>query len=59
MPFQAWDVEHNNLHHYKLGETNGDPDLVERNADAMIRSAPTPTFFKYMQVLYTQTRSWG
>ena len=33
---EAWDVEHNNLHHYKLGES-GDPDLVERNLEDIIR----------------------
>lgn len=27
---EAWNVEHNKLHHYQLGEP-GDPDLVERN----------------------------
>lgn len=27
---EAWNVEHNNLHHYRLGE-GADPDLVERN----------------------------
>ena len=27
---EAWNVEHNQLHHYKLGETT-DPDLLERN----------------------------
>jgi hypothetical protein len=27
---QAWDVEHNFMHHYELGEAS-DPDLVERN----------------------------
>ena len=27
---EAWDVEHNHLHHYQLGE-DADPDLVERN----------------------------
>jgi len=32
---EAWNVEHNKLHHYKLGELE-DPDLVERNMD-MIR----------------------
>jgi hypothetical protein len=46
---EAWDVEHNNLHHYKLGETTGDPDLVERNVD-IIRQQSTPRFFKYIQV---------
>jgi len=53
---EAWDVEHNNLHHYKLGETNGDPDLVERNVE-IIRQQPTPTFFKYMQV-YALMATW-
>ena len=28
---EAWDVEHNALHHYELGE-GSDPDLLERNA---------------------------
>jgi len=28
---EAWSVEHNNLHHYRLGE-DADPDLLERNA---------------------------
>jgi hypothetical protein len=46
---EAWDVEHNNLHHYKLGETNGDPDLVERNV-GIIRDQGTPQWFKYIQV---------
>lgn len=32
---EAWNVEHNKLHHYKLGEVE-DPDLVERNME-MIR----------------------
>ena len=27
---EAWNIEHNNLHHYRLGEDD-DPDLVERN----------------------------
>ena len=46
---EAWDVEHNNLHHYKLGETMGDPDLVERNV-GIIRDQGTPQWFKYIQV---------
>ena len=29
---EAWNVEHNNLHHYRTGEP-GDPDLVERNLE--------------------------
>mmetsp|Transcript_4322 Transcript_4322/g.5774 ORF Transcript_4322/g.5774 Transcript_4322/m.5774 type:complete len:483 (-) Transcript_4322:112-1560(-) len=52
---EAWDVEHNNLHHYKLGEL-GDPDLVERNLD-MIRSQPVPTFLKNIQV-YALMATW-
>eukprot|EP00442_Polarella_glacialis_P008936 CAMPEP_0115079226 /NCGR_PEP_ID=MMETSP0227-20121206/17984_1 /TAXON_ID=89957 /ORGANISM="Polarella glacialis, Strain CCMP 1383" /LENGTH=500 /DNA_ID=CAMNT_0002466693 /DNA_START=96 /DNA_END=1598 /DNA_ORIENTATION=+ len=28
---EAWSVEHNQLHHYRLGE-DSDPDLLERNA---------------------------
>ncbi len=27
---EAWSLEHNALHHYRLGE-EGDPDLVQRN----------------------------
>ena len=38
---EAWNVEHNNLHHYKLGE-QGDPDLVERNFEPL-RSKPRTT----------------
>jgi fatty acid desaturase len=45
---EAWNVEHNNLHHYKLGEDT-DPDLVERNLDEM-RNAPVPIVLKYMVV---------
>mmetsp|Transcript_37129 Transcript_37129/g.115341 ORF Transcript_37129/g.115341 Transcript_37129/m.115341 type:complete len:348 (-) Transcript_37129:13-1056(-) len=29
---EAWNVEHNQLHHYRLGE-DADPDLLERNAE--------------------------
>ena len=29
---EAWNIEHNNLHHYRLGEKY-DPDLVERNCE--------------------------
>jgi len=53
---EAWDVEHNNLHHYKLGETNGDPDLVERNVE-IIRDQPVPKFLKYIQV-YLLMATW-
>eukprot|EP00239_Pterosperma_sp_CCMP1384_P007752 CAMPEP_0197847986 /NCGR_PEP_ID=MMETSP1438-20131217/7702_1 /TAXON_ID=1461541 /ORGANISM="Pterosperma sp., Strain CCMP1384" /LENGTH=471 /DNA_ID=CAMNT_0043460087 /DNA_START=182 /DNA_END=1594 /DNA_ORIENTATION=- len=45
---EAWDVEHNNLHHYKLGEA-GDPDLVERNLES-IRDSGMPYWMRYAQV---------
>jgi len=45
---EAWNVEHNNLHHYRLGEP-GDPDLVERNLD-MLRTMPLPRPLKYAYV---------
>ena len=37
---EAWNLEHNVLHHYKLGE-DGDPDLVERNLE-FVRQWPFP-----------------
>ncbi|KAL1498873.1 hypothetical protein AB1Y20_013397 [Prymnesium parvum] len=45
---EAWNVEHNNLHHYRLSES-GDPDLVERNLDLM-RTIPLPRWLKYVGV---------
>jgi len=45
---EAWNVEHNNLHHYRLGES-GDPDLVERNLD-VLRTFPLPRAVKYLAV---------
>ena len=29
---EAWNIEHNRLHHYRLNELK-DPDLVQRNLD--------------------------
>jgi len=46
---EAWNVEHNNRHHYCLSEVE-DPDLVENNASD-IRSAPIPMFVKWIIVL--------
>ena len=44
---EAWNVEHNQLHHYKLGEDT-DPDLVERNM-AYLRDLPMAyTMLKYL-----------
>ena len=47
---EAWNVEHNLLHHYALGE-NKDPDLLERNMDR-IRNLKVPTCFKYLVVAF-------
>jgi len=46
---EAWNVEHNNRHHYCLSELE-DPDLVENNA-VDIRDAPIPTVFKYLLIM--------
>jgi len=46
---EAWDVEHNHLHHYQLGEKE-DPDLVERNMEPL-RTGPLPMFLRYGQVI--------
>ena len=42
---EAWNVEHNNLHHYRTGEP-GDPDLVERNLE-VLRDFKLPRAIKY------------
>jgi len=43
---EAWNVEHNNRHHYCLSELD-DPDLVERNLTDL-REAPIPIFLKWL-----------
>ena len=43
---EAWNVEHNNMHHYHLGE-DSDPDLVERNL-AYLRDVNIPMPLKYV-----------
>jgi hypothetical protein len=45
---EAWNVEHNNLHHFRLGE-EGDPDLVERNLE-FLRVLELPRALKYAAV---------
>ena len=45
---EAWNVEHNNLHHFRLGES-GDPDLVERNLE-LLRDIKLPLWMKYIGV---------
>jgi len=41
---EAWNTEHNLLHHYRLGE-EADPDLVERNLE-FLRGANVPRWTK-------------
>merc|ERR1711871_1908035 len=47
---EAWNVEHNNMHHYSLGEIH-DPDLVEENL-CEIRNSNRPLWSKYVQVFF-------
>jgi fatty acid desaturase len=55
---EAWNVEHNNLHHYSLGEPQNDPDLVEYNM-SNIRNAPVPTPAKWVLVfILASTWKW-
>jgi fatty acid desaturase len=50
---EAWDVEHNNLHHYRLGEEE-DPDLIERNI-AWLRHSKIPMPVRYLIVILFTT----
>lgn len=52
---EAWNVEHNNRHHYCLSEVE-DPDLVENNL-VDIREMDAPMFVKYM-VVFGAMISW-
>lgn len=45
---EAWNVEHNNRHHYNLSEIE-DPDLVENNL-VDLREAKSPMWVKYLIV---------
>eukprot|EP00569_Conticribra_weissflogii_P007510 CAMPEP_0171345534 /NCGR_PEP_ID=MMETSP0878-20121228/21847_1 /TAXON_ID=67004 /ORGANISM="Thalassiosira weissflogii, Strain CCMP1336" /LENGTH=436 /DNA_ID=CAMNT_0011848969 /DNA_START=90 /DNA_END=1400 /DNA_ORIENTATION=- len=47
---EAWNIEHNRLHHYRLNEGK-DPDLVQRNL-AFLRDKATPLPLKYATVLF-------
>ena len=54
---EAWNVEHNNRHHYNLSEIT-DPDLVEQNL-GMLREMDAPLLFKYMFVgFFMLTWKW-
>jgi hypothetical protein len=42
---EAWNVEHNRLHHYRLNE-DGDPDLVQRNAESVLGDQHVPARYR-------------
>jgi fatty acid desaturase len=50
---EAWNVEHNNRHHYCLSEIEH-PDLVENNLVDM-RNLPVPVIFKWMVLPFLVT----
>lgn len=50
---EAWDVEHNNLHHYRLGEDE-DPDLIERNLE-WLRSSKIPMPIRFTIIILFTT----
>lgn len=52
---EAWDVEHNTLHHSRLGEA-ADPDLVKLNLD-WLRTSSLPLPARYAIVL-TMAGAW-
>jgi fatty acid desaturase len=52
---EAWNYEHNRLHHYSLNEAE-DPDLVQRNV-AWLRQARLPRALKYTLVAFAMM-SW-
>jgi len=52
---QAWEYEHNIMHHYHLGEDE-DPDNVERNLQWLIQSK-TPMFVRYI-IIYGFAGMW-
>ncbi len=47
---EAWNIEHNNLHHYYLGETE-DPDLLEENL-IIFRESKLPFFIKKLLIIF-------
>ena len=52
---EAWNIEHNNLHHYSLGEVL-DPDLVEENLSSL-RESPLPLWLKRV-VVFVMACTW-
>lgn len=50
---EAWNLEHNRLHHYRLNEL-ADPDYTQRNSE-LLRSDAIPGPGKYLGVLFLMT----
>ena len=46
---KAWEVEHNKMHHYHLGERD-DPDNIEHNME-WLRTSKLPMWLRYMIVI--------
>lgn len=47
---EAWSVEHNRLHHYRLNEISGDPDLVQRNLSFLRDATFLPMTSRFLAV---------
>jgi len=54
---EAWNLEHNNYHHFHLGETILDPDLIEDNFE-IIQKLPVPDLAKRMIVYGVVIPTW-
>ncbi len=52
---EAWEYEHNIMHHYHLGE-HDDPDNVEKNLQWLIQSK-TPMWLRYI-IIYAFAGTW-
>ncbi|MEA3374337.1 MAG: fatty acid desaturase [Campylobacterota bacterium] len=52
---EAWEYEHNIMHHYHLGEVD-DPDNVEKNLQWLIQSK-TPMWLRYI-IIYAFAGTW-
>ena len=52
---EAWEYEHNIMHHYHLGELD-DPDNVEKNLQWLIQSK-TPMWLRYV-IVYAFAGTW-
>jgi len=52
---EAWEYEHNIMHHYHLGETE-DPDNVEKNLQWLIQSK-IPMWLRYV-IIYAFAGTW-